>query len=150
MSKYCYDYPRPMLTTDCIICKKGDEGNMQILLIQRKNEPYKHTWALPGGFVDIDEELEAAANRELLEETNAKNIKLTQFRTYGTIGRDPRGRTITVIYYGFIQNNDTQIIQAGDDAEKAQWYDIESLPKMGFDHNKIIADFIVFLNNKLA
>jgi 8-oxo-dGTP diphosphatase len=139
-----------MLTVDCIICKKDNKENMQILLIQRKHEPYKHTWALPGGFVDIDEELEAAANRELLEETNAKNIKLTQFRTYGTIGRDPRGRTITVIYYGFIQNNDTQTIQAGDDAEKAQWYDIKSLPKMGFDHNKIIADFIVFLNNKLA
>jgi 8-oxo-dGTP diphosphatase len=114
----------------------------KILLIERGREPYKNYWALPGGFVDMDEELEDAAYRELKEETNVDNISLSQFKTYGTLGRDPRGRTISIIYYA-ITEKDGITAKAGDDAAKAEWFDIKSLPKLiAFDHRDIINDFI--------
>ena len=99
------------------------------------------TWALPGGFVEIDEDLEAGANRELEEETGLKNIALTQFKTYGTPGRDPRGRTISVVYYGFLTNKSPKI-EAGDDAAEASWFDLNDLPELAFDHEEILKDFI--------
>ena len=96
---YTYAYPRPAVTVDMIVIQIIKNKN-RILLIERKNEPFKDQWALPGGFIDIDEEIETAAYRELKEETSIENIELTQFKTYGKVGRDPRGRTISVIFYG--------------------------------------------------
>jgi 8-oxo-dGTP diphosphatase len=141
MRKYCYDYPRPLVTVDCIVCKKTNT-KPQILLIRRGNDPFQHCWALPGGFIEMDEELESAAQRELHEETGIDNINLTQFKAYGSVGRDPRGRTISVIFYSFINENQTHQIRAGDDAEDVKWYDVTSLPEMAFDHKKIVADFL--------
>ena len=98
-------------------------------------------WALPGGFVEIDEELIEGAKRELEEETGLTNIDLIQFKTYGKPGRDPRGRTVSVVYYGFITDKNL-IIRAGDDAAEADWCSMYDLPKMAFDHEEIIHDFI--------
>ncbi len=136
---FTYEYPRPMVTVDIIFINIVKN---KILLIERGREPYKNYWALPGGFVDMDEELEDAAYRELKEETNVDNISLSQFKTYGTLGRDPRGRTISIIYYA-ITEKDGITAKAGDDAAKAEWFDIKSLPKLiAFDHRDIINDFI--------
>jgi len=136
---FTYEYPRPMVTVDIIFINIVKN---KILLIERGREPYKNYWALPGGFVDMDEELEDAAYRELKEETNVDNISLSQFKTYGTLGRDPRGRTISIIYYA-ITEKDGITAKAGDDAAKAEWFDIKSLPKLiAFDHRNIINDFI--------
>ncbi len=137
---YTYAYPRPALTVDIIIKKKA--GNFfYVLLIERKNEPFKNQWALPGGFVDIDEEIEDAAYRELKEETSISDIKLSQFRTFGKIGRDPRGRTISVIYSGELINL-KQKVKAGDDAKNLNWFPLNELPRLAFDHNYIIDSFV--------
>lgn len=140
MKKYCYDYPKPSVTTDCIIILKSSTS--KVLLIQRKHEPYAGKWALPGGFVEIDEDLESGAMRELEEETGLKNLTIKQFKTFGTPGRDPRGRTISIVYYGFVENH--SVLQAGDDAAKAAWFPIRDLPPLAFDHQKIIEEFITF------
>jgi len=139
---YTYEYPRPMVTVDIIVLNSFD-GKNKILLINRGHEPYKGCWALPGGYVDIDEELEDAANRELKEETNIEDIELKQFRTYGTLRRDPRGRTISVIYYAIV-NNKNFLVKAGDDAAKAEWFDVDTLPSLAFDHKVIIDDFLEY------
>jgi len=135
--KYVYDWPRAMVTTDAVVFTySGDSA--KVLLINRGKEPYKGQWALPGGFVEIDEELEDAVVRELAEETGLTGIRLEQMHTFGTIGRDPRGRQITIVYMGIATEEQTGI-KAGDDAAQAQWFDIENLPKdMAFDHNEVI------------
>jgi len=137
MTKYCYDYPRPCVTVDImVLCNNKSEK--KILLIQRKNEPFKNMWALPGGFVDIDEELDVAAKRELLEETGIKIDKIYQFETIGTIGRDPRARTISIIYFAFVDNADSLTLKASDDAKSVKWFNINQLPELAFDHKVII------------
>jgi 8-oxo-dGTP diphosphatase len=112
---------------------------VKLLLVNRRNEPFKGKWALPGGFVDIDEELEDAVARELAEETGLTDVRLEQIHTFGRCGRDPRGRVITVTYMGIIREGES-MVHAGDDAAKAQWFDIEKLPEdLAFDHNTVVA-----------
>lgn len=135
---YTYEYPRPAVTTDCIIIRRKDP--LDILLIERKHEPFMGMWALPGGFVEIDEDLLQGAIRELQEETNLTEVSLKQFKTYGKPGRDPRGRTISVVYYGFLDHDD--IAKAGDDAAKVRWFNIDNLPPLAFDHAEIMDDFL--------
>jgi 8-oxo-dGTP diphosphatase len=132
-----------MITVDIAVLKKI-ENQTFILLIKRGNEPFKNTWALPGGFVEMDENLIQAAERELLEETAISGIELKQFYTYGELNRDPRGRTVSVIYYGFTNQNNTTPI-AGDDAADAKWFLISNLPLLAFDHEKIINELNNFL-----
>jgi len=135
-SKYIYDWPRPMVTVDAVVFAFF-KGKAKLLLINRAKEPFKGKWALPGGFVDIDEELEDAVARELVEETGLTNVPLQQIYTFGKCGRDPRGRVITVTFMG-IATKGKKRIKAGDDAAKAQWFDIEKLPKdLAFDHNEV-------------
>ncbi|MFB0556097.1 MAG: NUDIX domain-containing protein [Phycisphaerae bacterium] len=135
--KYVYDWPRPMVTVDAVVLTKTDD-KIKVLLINRGNEPFKGMWALPGGFVGMDEELEDAVVRELEEEAGLTGIRLEQMRTYGTIGRDPRGRMITIVFMGIASEEQTKI-KAGDDAAQAQWFDIEELPEnMAFDHNEVV------------
>ena len=139
MKTYTYNYPKPSVTTDCILIRLLALGK-EILLIKRKHDPFMEKWALPGGFVEIDEDLDEGAQRELEEETGLLNIDLNQFKTYGKPGRDPRGRTISVVYYGFITDENLKI-RAGDDAEEASWFALGKLPSLAFDHERIIEDF---------
>lgn len=133
--KYVYDWPRPMVTADAAVFTFFD-GKPRLLLIQRKREPFKGHWALPGGFVEIEEDLPEAAARELAEETGLRGVPLEQLRAFGKPGRDPRGRTITIAYFGIAEDNSAQI-SAADDAADAQWFDIDDLPPMAFDHDDI-------------
>lgn len=140
---YCYDYPRLMLTVDiALINKKSNE--VFILLIKRANEPYKDLWALPGGFVDMNETLIDAAKRELFEETGIAETDLKQFYTYGDLNRDPRGRTVSVVYYAFVNQYNTNAV-AGDDAAETNWFSLKNLPRLAFDHQKIINELNNFL-----
>ena len=141
MAKYSYDYPRPALTTD-IIMFSYNKGKLLVLLIERKYLPFKGKWAFPGGFVDMDETAEECAYRELKEETGLEIKALSQLVTVSTLGRDPRGRTVSVFFYGFI-NYESADIQAGDDAKKAQWFPADKLPSLAFDHSDIINGYIV-------
>ncbi len=136
---FTYDYPRPAVTVDIILITKGELP--KILLIQRKHAPFKGTWALPGGFLDMDEDLETAALRELQEETHIENIILKQFKTYGAVHRDPRGRTVSVVFYAFVENEMEAI--AGDDASEAKWFKLSELPTLAFDHQLILDEFNV-------
>jgi len=134
--KYVYDWPRPMVTVDALVFTFS-KGKAKVLLINRAKEPFKGKWALPGGFVNIDEELDDAIARELAEETGLTDVPLEQMYTFGKCGRDPRGRTITVAFMG-IATKGRNKIKAGDDAGAARWFDIEKLPKdMAFDHNEV-------------
>ena len=136
-AKYIYDWPRPMVTVDAVVFAVSADKT-QVLLIERKHEPFKGRWAVPGGFVDIDEELEDAVARELAEETGLAGVELEQMHTFGKCGRDPRGRQITIAFMGIIAKERDQV-RAGDDASKAQWFDIQNLPEnMAFDHDEMV------------
>lgn len=135
---YTYEYPRPAVTTDIILIAKEKDCNY-ILLIERKFDPYKGCWALPGGFVEIDEELETGCLRELKEETGIEDVEIKQFCTAGAVNRDPRGRTISVVYWAEIgQRID---YTPGDDAAKAKWFNTKMLPNLAFDHQQILDNF---------
>jgi len=135
---YSYKYPRPALTVDAIVFVK-DENGTSVLLIERGIEPYKGKWALPGGFVNIDELLETACKRELKEETGLEVKSMKQFKTYDAINRDPRHRTISVIYSTEIPHKTK--VKGSDDAAHAEWFPVNNLPDMAFDHSKILSDF---------
>lgn len=136
-AKFTYDWPRPMVTVDAAVFRLF-EDKLHILLIQRGKEPFKGCWALPGGFVEMDEELDDAAARELSEETGLRNIRLEQIQAFGGIGRDPRDRVISILYMGLIRA-DVPELRAGDDASAAQWFDTCRLPeKIASDHRMII------------
>lgn len=133
--RYKYNYPRPAVTVDLLMIN-GSE-NPEILLIKRKNDPFKNCWALPGGFVDEHEDLPDAARRELKEETGLEVSELRQLHTFGKPGRDPRGHTISVIYYCLLDKK--PVIQAGSDAKEAAWFSLHNCnEKLAFDHREII------------
>lgn len=135
--KYTYDWPRPMVTVDAVVFSLTG-GGTRVLLINRGREPYKGMWAVPGGFVDMDEELEDAVARELQEETGLTGVKLEQMCAFGKCGRDPRGRQISIAFTG-IATEGQDTIRPGDDAVKAKWFDIEELPEnLAFDHEEMI------------
>ncbi|MBR0047019.1 MAG: NUDIX hydrolase [Bacteroidaceae bacterium] len=136
--EYTYQYPRPAVTADCVVMTK--EEKPKVLLIERGFEPFKGCWAFPGGFMNMDETTEQCAIRELEEETGLKVSKMQQIGAYSKVDRDPRGRTITVAYLAIV---DTPIVVIGqDDAAKAQWFPIDALPPLAFDHNDIMDDAI--------
>lgn len=127
------------VTVDLVIVKKTRQEN-QLLLIKRKNEPFKGCWALPGGFVDEDEDLEQAAIRELFEETQVKVSDLKQIGAFGKPNRDPRGHMVSVAYFGTVPIN--TVATASDDAQEIGWYSLTNLPPLAFDHNAIISEGI--------
>lgn len=131
-----YSYPRPQVTVDTVIFRRSDK-TVEILLIQRKKDPFQDYWALPGGFMDMDETLEAAAHRELQEETGLSDIPLEFIGVFDVVDRDPRDRTITSAYRGFATVDAVAV--AGDDAKAAQWFSLDALPDLAFDHADIIA-----------
>jgi len=123
------------VTVDVVLVKPNLK---QLLLIKRKNEPFKDCWALPGGFVDENEDLETAAKRELEEETQVKINALEQIGAYGKPFRDPRGHMVSIAYFGRV--NDDVIAKASDDAKEVNWFSITDLPPLAFDHQEIISD----------
>ena len=125
-----------MVTVDAVVFAFFDK-KPKLLLVNRGREPFRSKWALPGGFINLDEQLEDAVARELAEETGLVDVPLKQLYTFGKCGRDPRGRQITIAYMG-IATKGLDSIKAGDDAEKVQWFDIENIPTdMAFDHNEV-------------
>jgi 8-oxo-dGTP diphosphatase len=134
---YCYRYPHPAVTTDVVLFSLTDD-QLQLLLIERGNDPFRGHWALPGGFVDIDEDLPACAARELAEETGVQDLTLEQIGAYGRPGRDPRERVISVVYMA-LAVADHLTLNAGDDAAAAAWFPFARLPPLAFDHDEIIA-----------
>lgn len=134
---YQYDYPHPAVTTDIVIFTIRDD-RLKLLLIRRGAEPFKGKWALPGGFVGIDESLEDGARRELEEETGVSGVYLEQLYTFGQPDRDPRERVITVAYYALIPS-DKLAIRAATDAEAVGWFAMDELPELAFDHAEIVA-----------
>ncbi|MCE9553576.1 MAG: NUDIX hydrolase [Planctomycetes bacterium] len=134
--KYCYEYPRPALTVDCVVFGL-DEEDLKVLLIQRNLPPFEGKWALPGGFVRLDETLEEAARRELQEETGIENVFQEQLYTVGELGRDPRERVVTVAYLSLVKLSDHQVT-AATDARNAAWFAIDDVPPLAFDHAKIL------------
>ncbi|HZS05875.1 MAG TPA: NUDIX domain-containing protein [Blastocatellia bacterium] len=141
------DYPRPSVTVDLVIFTIA-EDDLRVLLIRRKQEPFKDRWALPGGFVEIDESLERAAARELEEEVGVKDVYLEQLYTFGDPGRDPRGRVISVAYFALI-DAEQQSIVAADDAADAAWHSVFHPPRLAFDHSKVLEYAVWRLRNKL-
>ena len=133
-NKYCYKYPPPAVTTDCVIF--GFDGErLQVLLIERGIEPYKGRWAFPGGFLKIDETAEEGALRELKEETGLEGAYMEQFHTFSAPERDPRERVITIAYYALVK---IQEVKGGDDAASARWFPLDDIPSLAFDHDYIL------------
>jgi len=135
------------VTVDIVVFTIRDEA-LQILLVKRGVAPFLGRFALPGGFVRDDESLEQAAQRELLEETGTKNIYLEQLFSFGDLGRDPRGRVVTVAYYALIPSDRAPLV-AGTDAAEAKWFSVESLPILAFDHRRIVDYALSRLRGKL-
>lgn len=150
MSDYTYKYPRPPYTADTVLVADNGNGGLSVLLIKRGGEPFKGAWALPGGFVNEGESSVEAARRELAEETGV-NVpdadSLALIGIYDTPGRDPRGWTISAAYAGQV----SRIVDAkgGDDAAEARWFPLNDLPKLAFDHGRIIADVVALLNEEV-
>lgn len=145
---YTYEYPRPTLTVDIVIFTLR-RNRLQILLIQRAKTPFSGYWAIPGGFVRMDESLEDAASRELAEETGLQGIYLEQLYTYGDPNRDPRGRVVTVTYFALIPADAQIRTQGGSDAAQASWFPNDNIPDLAFDHTDIINYAIRCLRYKL-
>ncbi|MEK6303867.1 MAG: NUDIX hydrolase [Acidobacteriota bacterium] len=133
--KHCYDHPRPAVTVDIVLFTRLKRAE-RVLLIQRKREPFKGLWAFPGGFVDDNESLEAAASRELFEETGLDGIELEQIGAFGDPGRDPRGHTVSVVFAALLEDQPEPA--AADDAEDARWHSVSRHPPLAFDHNRIL------------
>lgn len=132
---YSYEYPRPAVAVDVVVTRRVRD-DLLVLLIRRKNEPFKGQWALPGGFMNIDETLEQAAIRELLEETGVMAGKLVQLGAWSAVDRDPRDRIISV---GFLTEVADDFATAADDASEVAWLPVDELPDLAFDHNDMVA-----------
>lgn len=134
---YQYEYPHPAVTVDVVIFTIRDR-QLKLLLVKRAGEPYRGQWALPGGFVRLEEGLDEGASRELEEETGVSGVFLEQLYTFGKPGRDPRERVITVAYYALVPSDKLQI-RAATDAEAVGWFGMDELPELAFDHAEIVA-----------
>jgi len=145
--RFTYEYPRAALAVDCVVLGL-DVDDLKVLLIQRKLPPFQHAWALPGGFVRVDEELDDAARRELEEEAGVTDAYLEQLYTFGTLGRDPRERVVTVAYYA-LTKLESHDIRAATDAERVAWFGLDDLPRLAFDHKQIVDKAVERLRGKV-
>jgi 8-oxo-dGTP diphosphatase len=135
--QYTYEYPRPMVSVDTVVFTVRD-GRLELVGIRRKHEPYAGQWALPGGFIEMDETLSESAGRELYEEVGIKDVFLEQSATFGRPGRDPRGRVVSVTYIAAVDWR-RHPLRADDDAAEAAWLPVADLPPLAFDHDEIVA-----------
>src|SRR5882724_1584383 len=134
---FTYQHPRAALTVDCVVFG-FDEGELKVLLIERGLEPFKGKWALPGGFVRVDETLDEAARRELEEEAGLENVFLEQLYSFGDVDRDPRERVVSVAYYALVKLSAHET-RAATDAADARWFPISKVPNLAFDHADVLA-----------
>ena len=144
---FVYEYPHPAVTVDCVVFGL-DEGALKVLLIQRDLPPFAGEWALPGGFVRIDESLEEAARRELAEETGLRGVFLEQLFTFGDVRRDPRERVVSVAYFALVALA-KHSVRAATDARAAAWFGVDKLPSLAFDHDRIVAAAVERLAGKV-
>ncbi len=144
---FTYEYPRPALTVDCVVFGI-DEEDLKVLLIKRGLEPFEGSWALPGGFVQMEESLPDAARRELQEETGLDRVFLEQLFTFGEVARDPRGRVVSVAYYALVRLLDHKV-QAATDAQDASWFPVWDTPTLAFDHSRILQMALERLKGKV-
>lgn len=140
---FTYDYPRPAVTADSIVFCNGSDG-LSVLLIERANEPFKGCWAFPGGFMDMEENAEDCAKRELKEETGLEIRNISQLGAFTDVNRDPRGRTVSIAYYAVIEKSE---VKGSDDAAQARWFPIDSMPSLAFDHEEILRTALKVLND---
>lgn len=133
---FTYDHPRPAVTVDCVVFGV-DEEDLKVLLVRRGVPPFEGRWALPGGFVREEEDLSAAARRELQEETGLEEVFLEQLYTFGDLGRDPRGRVISVAHFALVKLGDHRV-RAATDAREARWFAARDVPRLAFDHDRIL------------
>ena len=133
---HTYEYPRPAVTTDAVIFSRHN-GEWQVLLIQRRNDPYQDHWALPGGFLDEDEDPDHGVVRELEEETSLTGVSLRQLGFWGRPGRDPRGHTVSLVYWTVVDGS-RLAPAAADDAKALAWHPLDRLPRLAFDHDSIV------------
>ncbi len=150
LQTYQYDaskYERPSVTVDVIMMSLR-QRDLQVLLVKRRLPPYESMWAIPGGFINMDESLETAAKRELLEETNVHDVYLEQLYTFGDPGRDPRTRVVTVVYFALLDSERLQV-RAADDAVDVGWFSVYALPPLAFDHETILNYALNRLRGKL-
>lgn len=145
---FTYKYARPALTVDCVVFGL-DQDDLKILLIQRDGEPYAGEWAMPGGFVDMDETPEHAAIRELEEETGLTDVYLEQLYTFGSVHRDPRERVVSVAHYALV-NIEGREVQAASDARNVAWFSLCDVPKLAFDHEEILQMALDRLQGKVV
>ncbi len=143
-----YEYPRAALTVDCVVFGMDDE-DLKVMLIQRGLPPFEGEWALPGGFVRVDETLDEAARRELEEETGLHKVFLEQLYTFGAVDRDPRERVVSVAYYALVKLGDHRV-QAATDAREAAWFPVHDAPSLAFDHAEILGEALARLRGKLS
>lgn len=143
---YTYEYPRPAVTTDCIVITK--EARPRVLLIERGGEPYKGHWAFPGGFMDMDETAEQCAMRELREETGMSVNHVTQVGAYSRVDRDPRGRTVGIAFLALTES--PCAVEGQDDAAKAKWWFVDELPELAFDHGEMMLDALRVYSSIMA
>ncbi len=136
-AKFAYRYARPMLTADAVVLAQIN-GKLMVLLIKRKNPPYQGRWALPGGYVNHNEQALDAAKRELAEETHLTRIKLKPIAFFDTLGRDPRGWTVSVVHLGFVTTSKIKLARPGDDACEITFLSLRTKVRLAFDHNRIL------------
>ena len=149
--RFVYRWPRPAVTVDVVLfglAPAGTPAALEVLLIERDREPFAGSWAFPGGFINSNEDLEAAARRELAEETGVSDLYLEQLYTFGGAGRDPRGHTVSVAYYGLVRRLDHAPV-GGSDARQAGWFPVTQVPALAFDHAAILAVALARLRGKL-
>ena len=143
---YTYKYPRPSVTTDCVIFGYDTKEGLSVLLIKRGIEPFKDHWAFPGGFIKMDEDAETCARRELKEETSLETAHIEQFGCFSEVNRDPRERVITIAYYALVKKSE---VVGGDDASEAHWFPIDNVPPLAFDHDRILRVALKTLKEKI-
>ncbi len=144
---HAYEFPRPALTVDCVVFAL-DDGELKVLLVRRDLPPFAGRWALPGGFVRPPESVDAAARRELAEETGLAGVFLEQLYTFGDAGRDPREPVVSVAYYALV-NLPERAVAASADAREAAWFAVADVPKLAFDHDRILAVALGRLKGKV-
>jgi 8-oxo-dGTP diphosphatase len=138
------------VTADAVVFRHDDDQLLRVLLVKRKFDPFKGMWAFPGGFVEDNEELETAALRELKEETGLELIAMQQLGAFGKPGRDPRGRTVSVVYYTFADADTGSDVAGGDDAAEAQWLSVKDITELAFDHMEILRYAQQQLGNRMS